>query len=75
MIYAMPFGTKGLNYCMKVGLSLTYHQAGNSLNFVTTYLKEYLNTIDKEEDNNNEQQHSIAAIENMCVKTLQTINH
>jgi hypothetical protein len=42
---------------------------------VTTYLKEYLNTVDKEEDNNNEQQHSIAAIENMCVKTLQTINH
>jgi hypothetical protein len=42
---------------------------------VTTYLKEYLNTVDKEEDDNNEQQHSVTAIENMCVKALQTINH
>jgi len=75
MMHAMPFGTKGLNYCMKASLSLTYHHAGNSLNFVTTYLKEYLNTIDKEEDNNNEQQHCVAAIENMCVKTLRTISH
>ena len=42
---------------------------------MTTYLKEYLNTVDEEEDNNNEQQHSVAAIENVCVKTLQKTNH
>jgi hypothetical protein len=41
---------------------------------VTTYLKEYLNTIDEEEDNNNEQEHSVAAIENMSIKTLKNNN-
>jgi hypothetical protein len=39
------------------------------------YLKEYLNAIDKKEDDNNEQQHSITAIENMSIKTLQTKEH
>jgi hypothetical protein len=42
---------------------------------LVTHLKEYLNTIDKKEDNNDEQQHSIAAVENMSIKTLQTKHH
>jgi hypothetical protein len=58
---------------MKTIFSMTYHLAytkavGHSL--LITYLKEYLDTIDKKEDNNDEQQHSITAVENMSIKTL-----